>query len=539
MVSKDDELWLDGDGLTLENIVRVARGSQGEARPNPRVRLAVEAAAKLRRVRDYVEGYWLRPGAPTIYGFNSGVGKLKDTHIAPEDNDLFQKLIIESHCSGIGDPAPEEVVRATMLMRANALAKGVSGVRIEVVERLLEMLNREVHPVIPLLGSVGASGDLAPMAHLVSVLVGHPEAEAFYRGERLPAREALRRAGLKETFAMKAKDVLAMINGCTFTLAMAVLAVHDARRVMALAEIACALSMEAMRGEMGAFDPRIQEVRNHPGQIKAAENIRTLLAGSEWTSDRARRMKLKDEMREGEWQPRVQDAYSLRCVPQVHGAALDVMDFVEQILRREANAATDNPLVFEEEDGSYVGISGGNFHGEYLAFAMDFLTVAVHEIGNISERRSARLLDPATSYGLPRNLVGSTVGLNTGFTLAQCAAAALVSENKTLCFPASADSIPTKSNQEDHVSMSTWAARKARLVIGNLFKILGIEILCAAQGISCAEPQLEGLRLAPATRKAYDRVRRDVAATGDDRYMNKQMNLVVALAESGAFEQEV
>ncbi|WP_206808718.1 histidine ammonia-lyase [Paradesulfitobacterium ferrireducens] len=525
-------LTLSGRDLTLADVVKVARGQGQKEKTYPEVRLAPEARAHLIRVREYIEKNWLKPDAPTIYGFNSGVGKLKDTHIAPEENDTFQKLMIESHCSGIGDAASEEVVRATMLMRANALAKGVSGVRIQVVDRLLEMLNRGVHPVMPLLGSVGASGDLAPMAHLVSALVGHPEAEAFYQGERLPAAEALKRAGLEPSFEMKAKDTLGMINGCTFTLGMAVLAAHDARRIVKLADVACALSMEAMRGEMGAFDARIQEARNHPGQLQAAANIRTLLAGSEWTTDNARRIKLKDEIREGEWQPRVQDAYSMRCVPQVHGAVLDVLDFVEQILVREANAATDNPLMFMEENGEYVGISGGNFHGEYLAFAMDFLTVAIHEIGNISERRSARLLDPTMSYGLPRNLVGSTVGLNTGFTLAQCSAAALVSENKTLCFPASADSIPTKSNQEDHVSMSTWAARKSQMVIKNMFKILGIEILCAAQGIACAAPQLPGFKLAPATQKVYDRVRQDIPATGDDRYMNKQMRLAIELAES-------
>ena len=229
---------LTGKDLTLQDVVRVARGVGKKEKIYPEVRLASEVKENLIKVREYIETNWLKPDAPTIYGFNSGVGKLKDTHIAPEENDLFQKLMIESHCSGIGDAASEEVVRATMLLRANALAKGVSGVRLQVVERLLDMLNRGVHPVMPLLGSVGASGDLAPMAHLVSALVGPPEAEAFYRGERLPAQEALRRAGIKPTFELKAKDVLGMINGCTFTLGMAVLAAHDARRVMALADVA-------------------------------------------------------------------------------------------------------------------------------------------------------------------------------------------------------------------------------------------------------------------------------------------------------------
>lgn len=528
-----NEVLLDGRSLTIEQVAAVARGCGGETCAFPVVRLDRSAAADLNYVRRYIETNWLKEGAPTVYGFNSGVGKLKDTHISPGDNDLFQRLMIESHCAGIGEPAPEDVVRATMLLRANALARGVSGVRTEVVDRLIEMLNRGIHPVIPVLGSVGASGDLAPLAHLVSALVGHPEAMAFYRGERMSAAAALEKAGMAPQFEMKAKDVLAMINGCTFTLGMAVLAACDAREVSKLADIACAMSMEAMRGELGAFDARVQEARNHPGQIRAAMNIRKLLEGSRWTTDEARRVLLKDEQRPGEWKPRVQDAYALRCVPQVHGACLDVLSFVEDILTREANAATDNPLIFPDSAGGFEAISGGNFHGEYLAFAMDFLAVAIHELGNISERRSARLLDPAMSYGLPRNLVGTTVGLNTGFPLVQCAAAALVSENKTMCFPASADSIPTKSNQEDHVSMSTWAARKAGKIIENVRMILAIEVLCACQGISLARPQLNGLSLAPATQRVYSALRDKVPATVEDRFMSGQMQKAVEMARDG------
>ena len=534
VADRSTEVTLDGHSLTVEEVVVIAKGYQKNGELfYPEVKIAKDALENLQKVREFIEKNWLVEDAPAIYGFNTGVGKLKDSRISILENDKFQKLIIESHCAGIGEPAPEDVVRATMVMRANALVKGVSGIRPEVVERLLLMLNRKVHPVIPQQGSVGASGDLPALAHLVSVLVGHPEAEAYYDGKKISAQDALQSAEiLPVTFKMLAKDVLAMINGCTFTLGFCCLAFQEADEILDLASIACALSMEAMRGEMAAFDPRIQEVRNHPGQIQSAEKIRDLLHDSQWVTEDARKIKLPYERREGEFKPRVQDSYALRCVPQVHGASLDTFQFVKEILEREMNAATDNPLVFPKEDGEYEMLSGGNFHGEHLAFAMDFLTVAVHEIGNISERRSARLLDPTLSYGLPPNLVGGKVGLNTGFALAQCAASSMVSENKAMCFPLGADSIPTKSNQEDHVSMATASSRRVHKVIENVQKIIAIEILCACQGISYVEPYLQGLKRSSQTEKVYQKIRKKIPATGEDRYIHGQMKKIVEMVEN-------
>ncbi len=514
---------LDGENLKRKDVVKAARGDSGKY---PEVALSLKVIEKLKRVRKYVDEKWLSGKAPTIYGFNTGVGVLKDEQIDEQENDEFQRLLIESHAAGIGDDAPVEVVRATMILRANALARGVSGIRVEVVERLLEMLNQGVHPVIPEQGSVGASGDLAPMAHLVAALTGHDDAEAVYRGEKMKAVEALEKAGMETSFQMKAKDVLAMINGCTFTLGYAVLALEDSRNLIENVNLASAMSIESMRGEMAAFDERIQVARNQKGQIKAAEDIRNILNDSEWATEKGRKIKLKNEKREGEFKPRVQDAYTLRCIPQVHGPGYDVLDFVEEIVEREMNAAIDNPLIFEDEDNGYEALSGGNFHGQYLAYAMDFLAVAVHEIGDISERRTSRMMDPKLSYGLPANLVGDRVGLNTGFILVQAAASGLVSENKVKCFPASADSIPTKNNQEDHVSMATYAARKAREVVDNTRKIIGIEFLCAAQAISLIEDEMGELKMAVKTEKAYEKIRRQIPVTGEDRFVHKQMEKV-------------
>jgi histidine ammonia-lyase len=514
---------VDGENLKRSDVVKVARGINGLY---PEVVLSQEVIDKIKKVRKYVDEKWLSGKAPTIYGFNTGVGVLKDQQIDEQENDEFQNLLIESHAAGIGDDAPVEVVRATILLRVNALARGVSGIRLEVVERLLEMLNCGVYPVIPEQGSVGASGDLAPMAHLVAVLTGHEDAEAIYQGEKMKAAEALIKAGMEDSFQMKAKDVLAMINGCTFTLAYAVLALEDSRSIMENANLASAMSIESMRGEMAAFDDRIQLARNQKGQRKSAEEIRNILNDSEWTTEKGRKIKLINEIREGDFKPRVQDAYTLRCIPQVHGPGYDVLDFVEELIEREINAAIDNPLIFEDGNGGYEALSGGNFHGQYLAYAMDFLAIVIHEVGDISERRTSRMMDSKLSYGLPANLVGDRVGLNTGFILVQTAASALVSENKLKCFPASADSIPTKNNQEDHVSMSTYAARKAREVVDNVNKIIAIEFLIAAQAISLIKGQMGTLKMAEKTNKTYELIRQKIPATVKDRFMHKQMQTI-------------
>ncbi|HEM62654.1 MAG TPA: aromatic amino acid lyase, partial [Chloroflexi bacterium] len=412
---------LDGQSLTAADVISVARDQR------PEVRLSDVSRTHLTRTRDYVESHWLKADAPPIYGFNTGVGKLKDSAIPLDQIGLFQEMLINSHSSGVGEPLPQEVVRATLLLRANAFARGCSGVRPELVERLLAMLNGDVLPFIPEAGSVGASGDLAPLAHMAGALVGHPQAEVFYGGQRLPARDALEAVGISPVeFKLAAKEGLALINGSTVTLAIAILAAHDARQLLANAEIALALSLEAMRGELAAFDPRIHEARPHHGQGTTADIVRRLTTGSQRCTEAARQVALPDEGRlpAQTIAARVQDAYSLRCAPQVHGPVREALAYVDQTLAREINSATDNPLIFEGEQG-YEVLSGGNFHGQYLAQAMDLLAMVVTDLGSISERRTYRLLDPTMSYGLPSNLVAQLPGLNTGYSIAHCSMAAL------------------------------------------------------------------------------------------------------------------
>ena len=531
---------LDGHSLTAANVVAVASARrQGQW---PEVRLSPESGAKLRQTREYVERHWLKPDAPPIYGFNTGVGKLKDSAIPLEQIKLFQQMLINSHSAGVGAALPEDVVRATLLLRANTFALGCSGVRPEIVDRLLAMLNLGVHPVIPEQGSVGASGDLAPLAYLAGALVGHSEAEALYDGQRIPARQALEAAGISPVvFTLQAKEGLALINGSAVSLAIGILAAHEARQTLAHAEIALALSLEAMRGELAAFDPRIHDVRPHPGQIRSAEIVRRITEGSQRCSAAARQLPLPDEGRApAQTIPaRVQDAYSLRCAPQVHGPVRDALDYVDQILATEINSATDNPLVFES-GGGYDVLSGGNFHGQYVAQAMDLLAMVMTDLGSISERRTNRLLDPTMSYGLPSNLVAKMPGLNTGYSIAHCSMAALVTENKTLCWPASVDSVPTKSNQEDHVSNSTWSARKARTLVGNVQQILATELITAAQGISLTEPLLDQFTLGRGSAAAYAAVRERIpAALEGDRWLHADLKAALDLVQSGSVQHAV
>ncbi len=534
-------LELDGYSLSADEVIAVATLQQPEDKW-PEARLSAKSRAMLTQARDYIERHWMQPDAPPIYGFNTGVGKLKDTAIPAEQIKLFQSMLINSHSAGVGEPIAEEVVRATLLLRANAFARGCSGPRPEVVDRLLAMLNGGVHPVIPQLGSVGASGDLAPLAHLAGALVGHARAEAFHNGQRMPARAALETAGIHPVvFELEAKEGLALINGSTVSLAIALWATHEARQTLANAEIALALSLEAMRGELAAFDPRIHDARPHPGQIRSADNVRRITSGTERCSEAARQIALPDEGRvPAQTIPaRVQDAYSLRCAPQVHGPVRQALDYVDRILATEINAATDNPLLFETSDG-YDVLSGGNFHGQYVAQAMDLLAMAMADLGSISERRTYRLLDPTMSYGLPSNLVAKLPGVNTGYSIAHCSMAALVAENKTLCWPASVDSIPTKSNQEDHVSNSTWAARKARNVVRNVQQIVATELLTAAQALSLTEPLLGQFPLGAGTSAAYAAIRERIpAALEGDRWLHADLAAALDLVHTGAVRQAV
>lgn len=519
----ENSVVLDGKTLTVSDVVAVARHGA-------KVAIAPESRAEIIKVRAYIDQNWLKEDAPPTYGFNTGVGKLKERTISQADNDRFQLNIVLSHSGGVGEAASDDIVRAMMTVRTNAFCVGVSGLRIEVVDRLVELLNRGVHPIIPLQGSVGASGDLAPLAHMVSTLVGYEHAEARYQGKRMPARQALEAAGLHPTFELKAKDCLALINGTSFCAAMAVLNVADAHLLMKNADIAASLSLEAIRGEQAAFDERIHIARKQLGQIDVARNIRRITEASERTTEDARRVHLPDDILHPTHTARIQDQYSFRCLPQVHGSCRDNYDYILTLVERECNAATDNPLVFWDKNGELEFLSGGNFHCEPLAFAMDLLAMSLAEIGNISERRLFALCDSTLSYGLPQNLAGQPIGLNTGYAVISCSAAAVASENKTLCFPAVVDTIPTKSNQEDHVSMAAWACRKTRQIIDNLPKILGIELMLATRAIYLTEDLLAPFALGKGTQKAYDLLRKAVPFEQRDTWMPAQTGPAIQLA---------
>lgn len=518
---------LDGDTLSIDQVVQIAR-------EHVQVEISPAARAEIIKKRAYIEENWLTENAPATYGFNTGVGKLKDYKINQSDNVQFQKNIVLSHCSGIGEPASEEIVRAMMAVRINAFCVGVSGLRMEVVDRLVAMLNRGVHPVVPIQGSVGASGDLAPLAHMVSVLIGFEEAEAFYKGERMAAPKALELAGISPVeFELKAKDCLALINGNSLCAGMAALTLHDAEKMMKMADAIGALSLEAIRGEQAAFDARIHEARKQPGQIKAAENIRRLIAGSRRTSEASRAVHLEDDILHPTYHPRVQDQYSFRCLPQVHGSCRDQLEHAKTVVTRELNAATDNPLVFWNETGALEFLSGGNFHCEPIAFAMDLAAIALIEIGNISERRLFALCDTTLNYGLPPNLAGKPIGLNYGYGIISTAAAAVASENKTLAFPSVADTIPTKSSQEDHVSMAAWSCRKAQQVLDNMPKIIGVEVLLATKAIFLTRHALGHFQLGKGTQPLYDALADVIPLQEGDGYMQKQIKPAFAMVTGG------
>jgi len=530
-------ITLDGITLSAADVVAIAR--DGVA-----ARLDDAARERLMVMRDYVEREWIRPDAPPIYGFNTGLGKLKDSAVPHDAIRLFQAMLINAHSAGVGEPLAEEVVRATLVLRVNAFARGYSGPRVAVADRLLAMLNAGVHPVIPAQGSVGASGDLAPLAYVAGALVGHPQAECHYRGQRMAARAALAAAGITPLeFPLEAKDGLALINGSTVSLAIAILAAHDARAVLDHADVGLALSLEAMRGELAAFDARLHGARPHAGQRQCAARVRALVAGSGRCTSAARAVALPDEGRTSAQTiaARVQDAYSLRCAPQAHGPARDALAYIDGILAVEINSATDNPLIVAGEAG-YDVLSGGNFHGQYVAQAMDLLAIALADVGSISERRTFRLLDPTLSYGLPSNLVATMPGINTGYSIAHCSMAALVSENKTLVWPASVDSVPTKSNQEDHVSNSTWCARKARTVVAHVQQIVATELLNAAQAITLSEPHLPPAQfpLGIGSAAAYHVLRAAIPAALDgDRWLHADLVAALALVRSGRLADAV
>jgi histidine ammonia-lyase len=449
------------------------------------------------------------------YGVNTGFGRLVTKTIPPELADELQVRLLRSHACGVGEPYPDEIVRAALLLRANALAVGCSGTRVEVAELLVECLNRGVLPRVPSRGSVGASGDLAPLAHLALPLIG--EGEAWAEGELRPGADALRQAGL-EPLRLRAKEGLSLINGTQFMSAFGALGVVRARRLAVAADIACALSVEALQGSRQSFRPEVHALRPLRGQATSAENILRLLEGS-------------TVMESHRWCGRVQDAYSLRCAPQVHGASRDVLGFVEETVTVELNAATDNPLVLVDS-GEIV--SNGNFHGQPLAFGLDLLAMAVSELANISERRTERLVNPTLSEGLPAFLAADG-GLNSGFMIPQYVAASLVSENKALSHPASVDSIPTSAGQEDHVSMGNASGLKAWQVLANSERALAIELLAGAQAVEFLAPLTPGTGSEAARRF----VREYSPRLGEDRPLSAEIEAVATTIRDGSLAAAV
>src|SRR5919106_102038 len=494
-------LPLTGRDLTIDNVIEVARGR----RP---VELAPEAVARMRASRSVIERL-LADGA-VVYGVTTGFGDLADVRIDPSQTAELQRNLVRSHAAGVGDPLPDDVVRAMLLLRANALAVGLSGVRVEVVELLIEMMNEAVHPVVPSRGSLGASGDLAPLAHLALVLIGEGEATVDGAGPGDGA-DALRRAGLAP-IELRAKEGLALLNGTQLMAAIGALAHHDALRAALTADVVGVMSLEAMLGTGAAFDERLVAARPHPGQVAVATHLRELLRDSEiWASHRA------------DTAHRVQDPYSLRCMPQVHGAARDVLAELARVLSVELNAATDNPLVFPSGDV----VSGGNFHGEPLALALDYATMAVAELASISERRTARLVDAPPS-GLPPFLA-ERPGVESGLMIAHYTAAALVNELQGLSHPASVDSIPTSANQEDHVSMGATSALQLAAAVDRAEQVLAIEALCAAQGLDFRAP----LRPGPAVARAHRAIRSRVPHLDGDRAPSPDIAAVRELVTGG------
>lgn len=490
---------INGNVLTLEEFIAVT------CRNIP-VQIDGRAMDSMLRSREVVENL-LVEGRP-MYGINTGFGKFADKAIPGDEIDTLQVNLIRADATGAGAPLPREIVRGVLLLRANSLIKGFSGVRPELPETMVKMLNKGVHPVIPEKGSVGASGDLCPLAHMVLPMIGEGEAE--YMGQTMDGKKAMEMSRISP-LKLKAKEGLAMINGTPVMTSIAAHALYSALTLQESADIISALTFESLRGIIDVFDRRIHNARGQTGQTIVAENMRALLHGS-------RRVTRQGELR-------MQDSYSLRCIPQIHGASRMAVEYVRGVVEAELNAATDNPLVFSDTGEV---ISGGNFHGQPIAIAMDTLSIALAELANISERRIAKLVDPALNHGLPAFLV-TQGGINCGFMVPQYTAAALVSENKILSHPASVDSIPTSAGQEDHVSMGTIGARKAGIIADHLSRVLGIEWMCAAQAIDL-QP---GLPMGKGTKSAYTLLREHVSFMEEDRAFYRDQEKASTLISEG------
>lgn len=488
---------IDGNSLTLIDIVKVAYEGY-------EVILSSDAKERVIRSRKIIDD--IVANNKVVYGVTTGFGKFSDVSITKEDCKTLQRNLILSHACGFGNLFPKNIVRTIMLLRANALSKGYSGIRLETLETLIQMLNNDVHPCIPEKGSLGASGDLAPLSHMVLPMLGEGEAE--YKGEILSGKEAMERANIK-LVELTAKEGLALINGTQVMTAVGCIALYESIKLIKTSDLSAALTMEALRGIENAFYSEIHVIRPHKGQMDTAENILKLVEGSNLIT------------KQGEL--RVQDAYTLRCVPQVHGASKDALNYVKNKVEIEINSATDNPIVTLEGDV----ISGGNFHGQPMALAFDFLGIAVAELGNISERRLERLINYQLN-DLPAFLVKKG-GLNSGFMITQYAAASLVSENKVLAHPASVDSIPSSANQEDHVSMGTIAARKCLSIVENVKRVLATELMAACQAIDFRE----NFKLGTGTSEAYKTVREHIAFIEEDKLMYKELDKCTDLITNG------
>jgi len=474
------------------------------------VELSLESKEKVEASRKYVDK--IIHNNDIVYGVTTGFGKFCNINISSQDTRTLQVNLIRSHSAGVGEYLPKDVVRAMMLLRANALAKGYSGIRYSTLQTLIDMLNKDVRPRVPSQGSLGASGDLIPLSHMVRVMIG--EGEASYKGKVMPGKDAMALAGIKPV-TLEAKEGLALINGTQAMTAIGGLALAEAINVSKVADMCGSMTFEVLNGVIDAFDENINLARPHEGQLKCARNLKKLLEGSEFVP------------RQGE--QKVQDAYSLRCIPQVHGAVKDALEHIKKVIEIEINSATDNPLIFPKSD---TVISGGNFHGEPVAINMDYLSIAVSEISNISERRIERLVNPALNEGLPAFLIENG-GLNSGLMIAQYTAASLVSENKTLCFPASVDSIPSSANQEDHVSMGTIAARKAKRVVENARYVLAIELLCATQAIDLKMDKVGIKKLGNGTEVIYRTIRDKIPKIINDQVLSDYINVIFELLKNG------
>jgi len=504
MVMKN--IIVDGENLKLSDIEPVARGMV-KVFLDKNVRDRITAARRI--VKKAIDE------KKVIYGVTTGFGALSDVFISGNQRKQMQKNIILSHSAGVGNAFDEEIVRAIMLLRINGLAKGNSCVGFQTLKTLVEMLNKGVHPVIPEKGSVGASGDLAPLAHLSLVLIG--EGKAVYKNKLLPGKRAMKDAGIKLR-ELEAGEGLGLINGTQMMTGIGALVVNDSIKLLKTADIAAGMSLEVLLGSSVELNENIHRVRPHNGQAISAENLRRITENSGIISSH------KDCSR-------VQDAYSIRCCPQVHGASVDALIYVKNIIETEMNSATDNPLIFPDKCEIFNNI--GNFHGQPIALAMDFLTIALSEIANISERRIERLVNPFLS-GLPAFLVKNP-GINSGLMIAQYTAAALVSENKTLAHPASVDSIPTSANKEDHVSMGSIAARKCRQVLFNAENVIAIELLCASQALDL----FTNLKAGAGTKEAYKAIRKYIPHLEEDRVLSEDIEKMHKLVHKGSILNSV